>query len=73
MTRHAPTEGELVDLQRKACSVYSRVENIANYVFNRQEKFSVEMAEQIDLAARLAREVSDEVDALTDYVRREGQ
>ena len=67
-----PTEGELIDLQRKARSVFQQVDNIADYVANRAEKFSAATCDQIDHAATLAREVSDAVDNLTDFVRRWG-
>ena len=68
------SEAELVDIQRKARSVFQRVDNVADWVFNHQSphQFSEQHANMIDLAAKLAREVSDEVDRLTDFVRATG-
>jgi hypothetical protein len=63
------SEAELVDLQRKALSCFQRLDNLASWVFNRQEIFSEEMADKIYTAAQLARAVSDEMDRLTDLVR----
>jgi hypothetical protein len=66
MTRTHVDEGELVDLQRKALSVFKRLDSIADRMFAHEEDYAPMDVANIDTAASLAREVSDQVDALTE-------
>ncbi len=63
MTRTHVDEGELVELQRKALALFTRVSAIADLVH------SPYLISEVAYAQSLAREVSDQVDALTDFVR----
>lgn len=69
LTRTHVDEFELIELQRKARSIFARIDSLAVYMWNREEKFSSSMRESVESAAHLCREVSDAVDQLTDYVR----
>jgi len=72
MTRTHVDEFELIELQRKARSVFARVDSVAEFMNNRSHgraQFSEAQLDSVEHAASLAREVSDAVDALTDYVR----
>jgi hypothetical protein len=74
MTRTHVEEGELVDLQRRALSLFTRLDNLENRVLNLKERGNSLRLSDLEVSnferlASLAREVSDAVDALTDYVR----
>jgi hypothetical protein len=72
MTRTHVEEGELVELQRKALSVFNRLDNLTErlgYLVGRnREPLELDIDNAAN-AASLAREVSDAVDQLTEYVR----
>ena len=72
MTRTHVEEGELVDLQRKALSVFKQIDNLCGRLGNLADRNREPAESDIDdtaTAAALAREVSDAVDNLTEYVR----
>jgi hypothetical protein len=72
LTRTHVEEGELVDLQRKALSVFKQVDNLCGRLGNLADRNREPAESDIDdtaTAAALAREVSDAVDNLTEYVR----
>jgi hypothetical protein len=75
MTRTHVEEGELVELQRKALALFKTVDEVSDLLEEVYEegRKNVSLKEleiqRIYNAADLAREVSDQVDDLTDYVR----
>ena len=69
MTRTHVEEGELVDLQRKALIVFQRIDALAEQMYANEGRYAPMDLNAVDVACSYAKEVSDAVDALTDYVR----
>jgi hypothetical protein len=72
MTQTHVSEGELVEVERKALFVVHDLQRLANQLVNISEggRGSIAGAGQTaDDLADLAREVSDQVDALCDFIR----
>lgn len=65
-----PDEYELIELQRNAAFIFSRLDEIADYMAKREEKFSPNQIENIEAACNKARQISDGVDKLAEFVRR---
>jgi hypothetical protein len=69
MTR--PTEGELVDMQRRARAVIETLNNAEGSVKNRRGNALdfQDAAERIGQCSDLAERVSDDIDKLADWIR----
>jgi len=74
MTRTHVEEGELVELQRKSLALFKLADDLADDIaeglieppYRRLRQPDLDTADRL---SEIAREVSDAVDALTDYVR----
>jgi hypothetical protein len=72
MTRTHVDEGELVELGRKALALLTRLDDFGGRLEELREDSCIPKQTDLDDIERitnLAREVSDQVDALTEYVR----
>jgi hypothetical protein len=66
MTRTNIEESELIELQRNAIGLFHALEK---FVRTKGGNFNRDVCEELEWFQSYAREVSDQVDALTDFVR----